>query len=73
MPTLYQLHTVLGLHWYQPYTQKTEILKSIAENSYMPVLNSIEKNCIGTVNCDIAASLIFQLADIAPKVLVKII
>src|SRR3989338_3155114 len=73
MPTLYNLHVAFGLHWYQPYTQKREILKDIAENSYASILNSIEKNCIGTVNCDIAASLIFQLADTAPEVLEKIV
>ena len=69
MPKLYNLHVALGLHWYQPYTQKPEILKKIAEESYIPILNSIERNCLGTINCDIAASLIFQLASGAPEVL----
>ena len=73
MPELYNLHVVLGLHWYQPHTQKREVLKKIAEESYIPVLNSIEHNCLGTVNCDIAASLIFQLENDAPEVLERLI
>jgi len=73
VPKLCHLHVALGLHWYQPYSQKIEVLKKIAEESYGPILNSIEKKCLGTVNCDIAASLILQLAKHAPQILERIV
>lgn len=73
MSNLDILHVALGLHWYQPYTQKKEVLKQIISESYIPILNSIERRCLGTVSCDISASLIFQLMEAAPEVLKKII
>ncbi|MDO8523362.1 MAG: hypothetical protein Q7S12_03725 [bacterium] len=72
MSNLDVLHVVLGLHWYQPHTQKRTVLKKIIENSYLPILAAIEDVCSGSIACDIAGSLILQLAEEAPEVIEKI-
>lgn len=72
MQNLDILHIVLGLHWYQPHTQKREVLKRIIKNSYLPILSALENIRLGSVACDISASLILQLVEEAPKVIEKI-
>ncbi len=67
------LHVVFGLHWYQPPTQKRDVLKRIINKSYLPLLNALETVRCGSVACDISASLIIQLADESPAVIDKIV
>ncbi len=50
------------LHLYQPYDQKPEILKSIAESSYIPLVKNIKKNNKVRLTLNISGSLL-ELLD----------
>src|SRR3972149_6901274 len=46
------------LHLYQPYDQKPEILKSIVESSYFPLIKNIRKNNKVRLTLNIGGSLL---------------
>lgn len=53
----------LLLHWYQPPTQRPEVLKRVAEESYRPLLSVLEARPHVRISCNIAGCLLEQLAE----------